>query len=82
MTTKEALKSRAERLLDSLPEDALREVVAHLESTYSADEGTAHGGAAYRPVALGGLWSGVTLTDDDISEVRTEMWTRFGDRSV
>jgi hypothetical protein len=29
-------------------------------------------------VALGGLWAGVTITDEDIAEVRREMWGRFG----
>jgi len=32
----------------------------------------------YKPVALGGLWAGVTITDEDIAEVRREMWGRFG----
>jgi len=28
----------------------------------------------YRPVALGGLWQGITITDEDIAKVRREMW--------
>jgi hypothetical protein len=82
MTTKEALKSRAERLLASLPEEALSEVVAHLESTYAQHGETGGGQATYRPIALGGLWQGVTLDDNDIAEVRKEMWAPFDDRSV
>jgi len=34
----------------------------------------------YKPVALGGLWEGVTITDEDIAEVRREMWGNFGER--
>ena len=82
MTTKEALKSRAARVLDTLPEEALSAVVAHLESTYVAGASTMQGETQYRPVSLGGLWSGVTLNEDDIAEVRKEMWARFDDRSV
>jgi hypothetical protein len=30
-----------------------------------------------KPVALGGLWEGVTITDEDIAQVRREMWDNF-----
>jgi len=33
----------------------------------------------YKPVALGGLWEGITITDEDIAEVRREMWSNFGE---
>jgi len=36
----------------------------------------------YKPVALGGVWEGVTITDGDIAEVRHEMWDNFGEREL
>ncbi len=36
----------------------------------------------YKPVALGGVWEGVTITDEDIAEVWREMWGNFGEREL
>jgi len=31
----------------------------------------------YTPVALGGLWKGIEVTDEDIAAIRREMWAGF-----
>lgn len=33
-------------------------------------------GSSYKPVPLGGLWEGVSVTDQDLADVRREMWGR------
>lgn len=32
----------------------------------------------YKPVALGGLWRDVTIGEEDIAQVRRDMWDRLG----
>lgn len=33
----------------------------------------------FTPVALAGLWQGVTVNDEDIEQVRESMWAGFGE---
>jgi hypothetical protein len=89
MTTQAGLKYQALTILDTLPEDALVEVVTFLNyllyklEDHSADTDVpASQQTPYKPVALGGLWEGVTITDEDISQVRREMWGSFGEREL
>lgn len=35
----------------------------------------------YQPVALGGLWQGVEITEEDIASARSKAWARFGELS-
>lgn len=78
-TTEEALKRRLATELDELPADALAEVASFLAfQRFKAGQVTRS--TPYVPVKLGGLWKGVKITDDDIAEVRREMWANFGER--
>jgi hypothetical protein len=74
-------RDRIIALLDSLPDEALAEVVSFLEfqRTKSANRPTDE--PPYRPTPMGGLWRGVTITEADIAEARREMWGRFADDS-
>jgi len=31
---------------------------------------------------MGGLWEGMTISDEDIADVRREMWGSFGEREL
>ena len=81
MSTQIELKKRVVTILDELPEESLAEVARFVDylqyklkhhpldtATPSSDQ------TPYKPVALGGVWEGVRITDDDIKEVRREMW--------
>ncbi len=89
MTTRAGLKHQALTILDALPEEALVEVVTFLnyllyklkDHSTGADV-TAPPQTPYEPVALGGLWEGVTITDEDIAQVRHEIWGEFGEREL
>ncbi len=74
MTTRVGLKEQVVAVLDTLPEETLAEVASFLEYLqYKLDQHPPQQ-PPYKPVALGGLWEGVTITDEDIAKVRREMW--------
>ncbi len=67
MTTQEQIKRQIMNLLDTLPTERLEEVADFIEFL-SAKHALRQ--PRYTPVALGGLWSGVTIDDTDITEIR------------
>lgn len=73
--------SRADlyRLIDELPESVLTEVARFLEFIRFKLNQEPLSPRPYTPVALGGLWQGVTITDDDITTVRQDMGQGFGE---
>ncbi|MBE7474617.1 MAG: hypothetical protein DPW09_41315 [Anaerolineae bacterium] len=65
------------RLIDELPEPIIPEVAQFVEFIqFKLDRETK--GPAYTPVALGGLWHGLTIKDEDIAAVRQVMSENFG----
>lgn len=82
MAMQDDLKNQLLTLLHTLPEEALPEVAMFLDyqryklTTRTPEE------AAYKPVALGGIWDGIEISDADIHEVRREMWGRLEDREL
>ncbi len=89
MTTRVGLKQQVVTIVDTLPEETLTEVVIFLDYLqYKLEHPPAGVGVLlsqqtpYKPVALGGVWKGVTITDEDIAEVRREMWGSFGEREL
>jgi hypothetical protein len=78
-TTAQDAKRRLHEAIDALPEEALAEVASFVEyQRYK--HGQEQGATPYKPIALGGLWKGVTITEEDIAEARKEMWGKFGER--
>ena len=89
MSNQIELKKRVLTILDELPEESLAEVARFvdylqyklkhhpLDTAIPSSEQT-----PYKPVALGGVWEGVRITDQDIEEVRREMWGQFGERTL
>jgi hypothetical protein len=89
VTTQVELKKHLVTILDKLPEETLAEVARFLDylqyrlEHYSLDTAIPSSQPTpYKPVALGGLWEGVMITDEDIAEVRREMWSGFGEREL
>ncbi len=89
MTTRVELKQQVVTILNTLPEDTLTEVATFLDylqyrlEHHPIDTDVPSSQQTpYKPVALGGLWEGVTITDEDIAEVRREMWSNFGEREL
>jgi hypothetical protein len=73
MTTQTELKQRISKVLDTLPEDKLSEVALFLEYLQYKQGRRSAQRTPYTPVAMGNLWAGVTITDDDIAEVRRDI---------
>lgn len=67
MTTQKEVKQRILHLLDSLPPEQLEEVADFVEFLQRRRR------RPIEPVALGGLWKDVSLTEEDIDEIRHEM---------
>lgn len=86
--TQPTAKQRLLAAIDELPDDALAEVASFAEYQRSkAGEGRfpepeADDTPLYRAVKVGGLWKGIHISDEDIAEVRREMWDGFGDRDL
>jgi hypothetical protein len=81
MSTANRLKEQINKTIETLPESSLREVATFLEYLqYRGSQATRPSATPYTPVTLGGLWQGVVVTDEDIDEVRQEMWSGFGER--
>ena len=82
MTITLDLKEQAVAKLNLLPEGFLREVVIFLDFLqYRLEQGLSPQ-TPYKPVALGGLWEGVVISDEDIDQARREMWGGFGEREL
>jgi hypothetical protein len=64
--------------IQDLPAEALPEIAQFIEFVRFKAHST--GSTPYTPVALGGLWAGVTITEADIQQARREMWGNFGER--
>jgi hypothetical protein len=78
MTTRDGLREQVVAVLDTLPEETLAEVATFLDYLQYKLSQHPPQQTPYKPVALGGLWEGVTITEEDIAEVRREMWGDFG----
>ena len=74
MMTQFQLKEKITKTLDTLPEASLHEIASFLDYLQYKLNHTALEKTKYMPVALGGLWAGITIMDEDIDEVRHEMW--------
>jgi hypothetical protein len=81
VTTRDDLRKRVLTALDRVPENVLEEMAKYLEHQRSRDRGDPSDDPPYKPVALGGLWAGVRISDEDVRDVRREMWSRLVDRS-
>ncbi len=66
--------------LETLPTRALAEVASFVEFQRFKREDQGLRETPYRPVKLGGLWKGVHISEEEIAEVRREMWGSFGER--
>ena len=66
--------------IQELPGEALPEIAEFVEFLRFKTQKT-HNAPSYKPVALGGLWAGVTFTEADIADARREMWAGFGERN-
>ena len=82
MASANQLKQQIHASIDALPEPVLEEVATFLEFLQYKASNREERKTPYVPVQLGGLWEGVKIADEDIAEVRREMWSTFGEREL
>lgn len=73
------LKKHVLDVLETLPDEALAEVASFVDYQRHKLGRRQTDAPPYRPIALGGLWAGIQISDEDIADVRREMWGRFSD---
>lgn len=77
--TNAILKVHINALIDTLPEEALAEVMSFIEFQRFKLVPKESSTPPYLPTPMGGLWKGARITAEDITEARREMWGRFAD---
>ncbi len=79
ITTTALLKQYILTTLEQLPEQTLPEVVLFLDYLQYRNKNQEQRQTLYHPVAMGGIWAGIHISDDDIATIRREMWLGFGE---
>ena len=81
-STANTVKQKIMLSVDSLPPEGLQEVCNFLEYMRFKFQKMSQKSNKYKPIALGGLWKGETITEKDIREVRNEMWQGLEKREL
>jgi hypothetical protein len=81
-TSTSTLKQQIYTEIQSLPTDALEELSTFLEYLHFKVEQKNIPQTPYHPVKLGGMLKNVKIMDDDLTEIRKEMWGNFGNRDL
>ena len=74
-------RQRAHELVDKLPDAAVIDLLTWMQSKRARQQKSGERAPRFTPVAMGGLWKGVRISDEDIASVRQQMWTGFGETS-
>lgn len=83
MVKDKSLRRKIAHIIDDLPEPSLVELSSFLEYLqFRNARRSAEAEPPYTPVAIGGLWQGVQISDDDLDEARHEMWGALGERGL
>jgi len=78
----ETLKQRLLISLDKLPPDGVKEIISFLEYiNYKFGEKISNS-TTYKPISLGGLWKNKEIQDEDIDEIRREIWGSLGEKEL
>jgi hypothetical protein len=75
-------KQHIQTILDQLPDEALGDVLTFLEFLQYKKQQKLSEKPRYTPVVMEGLWANVHIRDEDIAEVREEMWGSLGKKDL
>ncbi|MDQ1352503.1 MAG: hypothetical protein QG657_2809 [Acidobacteriota bacterium] len=76
------IKKRIMLSVDNLPPESLQEVIYFLDYVRFKFQKKNQASTPYQPVAFGGLWKNENIDDQDIDEVRREMWQSLEGRGL
>jgi len=68
--------------IETLPTDALEELTTFLDYLHFKVDQKSSRKTPYQPVKMGGVLKDSKITEEDIAEVRREMWGNFGEREL
>jgi hypothetical protein len=77
-----ALKQKILVSIENIPLEGLREVASFLDYLHYRFQKQQAGPPKYKPIALGGLWKGTEINEDDIEAIRKEMWSNLGEKKL
>ncbi len=76
------LKQEIITTLDNIPPEGLIEVQTFLDFIRFKFKKMPQKPTSYIPIALGGLWKGKEITEQDITDIRKEMWGNLEKRDI
>ena len=76
------LKQNIITSLDNIPPEGLKEVQAFLDFVRFKSQKKTAKSKPYIPIAMGGLWEGEKITEQDIADIRKEMWGNLAKRDL
>jgi hypothetical protein len=72
-------RQQAHELVDKLPDSTLADLLTWVQSRRDQQKGKSKRDPDFTPVALGGLWQGLRISEEEIICIRQEMWAGFGE---
>jgi len=68
--------------LDGIPPEGLEEVKTFIDFMRFKFKKKPGKSTPYIPIPLGGRWKKYTISEQDIEDIRKEMWQGFGDKNI
>jgi hypothetical protein len=72
-------RQQAHELVDKLPDSTLADLLTWAQSRRDQQKVKSKRVPDFTPVAMGGLWQGLRISEDEITRIRQEMWAGFGE---
>lgn len=76
------LKQKFNNSVENIPLEGLKELESFLDFLNYRFPKEKTSTTKYKPVALEGLWEGMKINDQDIQEIRKEMWGSLEDKNI
>ena len=72
-------RQQAYELVDKLSDSTLADLLTWAQSRRDQQKVKSKRALDFTPVALGGLWQGLRISEEEITRIRQEMWAGFGE---
>ena len=72
-------RQQAHELVDKLPDSTLADLLTWVQSRRDQQKVKNKRASDFTPIALGGLWQGLRISEEEIARIRQEMWAGFGE---
>jgi hypothetical protein len=72
-------RQQAHALIDKLPDATVIDLLTWIQSKRARQQEQNKKVPDFAPVALGGLWQGLRVSEEEITLIRQEIWAGFGE---